>query len=366
MRTTLSVIKADIGSIGGHEKPSRKVIESVANFIAKNGVALLSDFKIFYCGDDIAILSAHQKGKDSPEIHKLCWEAFLEGTKIAREQGLYGAGQDMLKDSFSGNVKGMGPAVCELEFEERPNEPFIFFQADKTDPGAYNLPLYLTFTDPMFNPGLFISPVLRKGFTFTIMDVSCTQGDKVIELSAPEELYSIAALLRDHNKYVVESVRTRASNEECARVSTSRLHNIAGKYVGKDDPVCLVRVQKDFPDTGEVLLPYGIGHFVAGDNRGSHNTPLMPVKWGTMPNFFDGPAIVSAAGICVHNGKFTEYLDLFDQATWDRVREKIADKWIDMRRQGFFGCAMLGLDELEYTEIMDHLKELETKFTIRK
>ena len=29
--------------------------------------------------------------------------------------------------------------------------------------------------------------------------------------------------------------------------STDRLHNIAGTYVGKDDPICLVRTQKNFP-----------------------------------------------------------------------------------------------------------------------
>ena len=71
---------------------------------------------------------------------------------------MYGAGQDLLKDSFSGNVKGMGPAVAEMEIEERPNEPFLFFAADKTDPGAYNLPLYLAFADVMNTPGLILSP----------------------------------------------------------------------------------------------------------------------------------------------------------------------------------------------------------------
>jgi hypothetical protein len=29
----------------------------------------------------------------------------------------------------------------------------LFFAADKTDPGAYNLPLYLAFADPMHCPG---------------------------------------------------------------------------------------------------------------------------------------------------------------------------------------------------------------------
>lgn len=48
----------------------------------------------------------------------------MAGPEVAKSQGLYGAGQDLLKDSFSGNVRGMGPAVAELEFEERPNELF--------------------------------------------------------------------------------------------------------------------------------------------------------------------------------------------------------------------------------------------------
>ena len=34
-------------------------------------------------------------------------------------------GQDLLKDSFSGNVRGMGPGVAEIEMEERPSEVFL-------------------------------------------------------------------------------------------------------------------------------------------------------------------------------------------------------------------------------------------------
>ena len=32
-----------------------------------------------------------------------------------------------------------------LEIEERPSEPIIVFAADKTEPGAWNLPLYRVF-----------------------------------------------------------------------------------------------------------------------------------------------------------------------------------------------------------------------------
>ncbi|MGB9637582.1 MAG: fructose 1,6-bisphosphatase, partial [Microgenomates group bacterium] len=231
-KITLSIIKADVGSIGGHIKPSQEMIEAVKNYVAKKGKGLILDYFVCHTGDDISILLSHQKGTSNPQIHKLCWDAFLEGTKVAKEQGLYGAGQDLLVSAFSGNVKGMGPQVAEMEFEEREAEPFLMFMADKTEPGAFNLPLYLSFADPMYCAGLILSPVLKKGFKFVIMDVSFTEGDRVIELQTPEETYDIACLLRDPGRFVIESIFSRATGEQVVAASTTRLHNIAGKYVG--------------------------------------------------------------------------------------------------------------------------------------
>lgn len=365
MKITLSVIKADIGSIGGHIRPSQQLLQSVEEFIAANKGDLLLDYNISHTGDDIAILMTHQCGKLDSQIHKLAWDAFIAGTETAKAQGLYGAGQDLLKDAFSGNVKGMGPAVAELEFDERPHEPFVFFAADKTEPGAYNLPLYLAFADPMYTPGLMLSPSLGQGFRFQIMDVMYTEGDKLIELNAPEDLYDIAALLRDNERYVVAGIYSRSTGEQVAAVSTTRLHNIAGKYTGKDDPVCLVRVQKDFPATGEVLAPYALGHYVAGFMRGSHIGPLMPVKRNSPISFFDGPPIVSASAFCVHNGIFTEPADAFDQPLWDHVRDEVSRKAIEIRRQGFSGAAMLNISELEYGGIVERLNKLEKKFSVQ-
>ncbi len=365
MKLTLSVIKADIGSIGGHVAPSKRLKETVEAYVRERSVGLLLDSYISHTGDDIAIVMTHTRGEGDEQIHKLAWNAFLTGAAEAREEGLYGAGQDLLKDSFSGNVKGMGPAVAEMEIEERPNEPFLFFAADKTDPGAYNLPLYLAFADVMNTPGLILSPKMSQGFRFVIMDVDDTTGDRVIELNAPENIYDIAALLRDPERYVVESVWSRATGDQAVAVATSRLHNIAGKYTGKDDPVMLVRVQMDFPATGEILAPYAIGHFVAGGMRGSHQMPLMPVMLNTGISYFDGPPIVSCAGFCVHNGKLTEPIDGFAQPFWNTVRDRVAAKAIEMRRQGFVGTAMLPMSELEYTGIADKLKTLNDKFKMR-
>lgn len=365
MRTTLSVIKADIGSIGGHIRPSERLIKSIRNYVQDKGKGIIEDFYVSHTGDDIAILFSHFLGKANEKVHRLAWDAFTEGTKVAKEQGLYGAGQDLLKDSFSGNVKGMGPAVAEMEFEERPNEPFLFFAADKTDPGAYNLPLYLAFADPMYNAGLILSPSMNEGFKFVIMDVNYTEGDRVIELNAPEDLYDIAALLRDNQRFVIEAIYSRNNGEIAVSVSTTRLHNIAGKYTGKDDPVMLVRVQGAFPATGEVLAPFNIGHYVAGFMRGSHTGPLMPVRINSGTSYFDGPPIVACHAFCVHNGKLTEPADAFDHPYWDWVRSNVSQKATEMRRQGFSGAAMLPYDELEYGGIVEKMKVLETKFKIR-
>ncbi len=366
MKTTITAIKADIGSVGGHITPSQRVMDSVIGYIHQHHHGLLIDYKISYTGDDIAILTTHDRGPDNEEIHGLAWQAFQAGTETAKDQGLYGAGQDLLKEAFSGNVRGLGPAVAEMEFEERPNEPFLFFLADKTDPGAYNLPLYLAFADPMYCPGLILSPKMSKGFRFDIMDVSYTEADRVISLYAPEELYDIAALLRNPERYVVEAIYSRYDQEQAVSLSTTRLHNIAGEYVGKDDPIMLVRVQGTFPAAGEILSPYQIGHYVAGFMRGSHNGPLMPVKLNSTVSFFDGPPVVSCATYCVHEGRLTTPRDAFDHPFWDHVRDNVSKKAVDIRRQGFVGNAMLPDTELEYGGIVEKLEELQKRFQTRE
>ena len=109
-----------MGSVGGHTKPSPELFEAVKSFVLKNAKKLdIIDAYFGYTGDDIHILVSHRRGMGNSEIHKLAWDALKTGADVAKSQGLYGAGQDLLKDSFSGNVKGMGPGVAEMEFEEK-------------------------------------------------------------------------------------------------------------------------------------------------------------------------------------------------------------------------------------------------------
>lgn len=367
MKITITVIKADTGSVGGHNRPSVAMVQKAEAQVA-DGIkkGLLIDGRVTFTGDDIALLFTHTRGVDNEDIHRFAWETFEETSKIAKSQGLYGAGQDLLKDAFSGNVRGMGPGSAEMEIEERPAEPFVLFAADKCGPGVFNYPLFEGFANPYHNAGLLLAPDMRAGFTFTIMDVNNTQADRVITLKVPEDYYDIATLLRDPNHYVIESITENATGLLAAVASTSRLHNISGKYVGKDDPVALVRTQKQFPGTGEVLSPWALAHYTLGGNRGSHHVAVMPVKQNTIVSFFDGPTLVSAAGYCVHDGKLTESVDYFDQPFWDVIRQKATLKTLELRAQGFYGPSMAGMDELEYTGVTENLKRLDTKFTLRK
>ncbi len=367
MRTTLSVIKADIGSVGGHTLPSREVLDAVRERVFPERGKLLVDAYVAHTGDDVCLILSHRHGVGHPDVHALAWEAFRAGAEVAKRQGLYGAGQDLLKDAFSGNVRGLGPAAAEMEFEERPNEAVVVFAADKTEPGAFNLPLYLAFADPMYSSGLLLSTELHQGFRFRIMDVDYTEGDRVITLDAPERLYDIAALLRDTHRYVIESIWSRKyPDEQAAAVSTTRLRNIAGRYVGKDDPVAVVRVQKIFPATEEFGPPFALAPFVAGDTRGSHNLPLMPVPINTPASTFFCVPMVSGLAFSVHDGRFTEPTDLFADPFWTAVREHAARKALEMRKQGFFGPAMLPMSELEYGGIVARLEALEKEFVVRR
>ncbi len=345
MKITVSVIKADVGGIGGHTKPSDALIQAIRDTV-KNSADLLIDYYIGYCGDDTHIVMSHTHGVDNEKIHKMAWDAFMAGTKVAKEEGLYGAGQDLLKDSFSGNVKGMGPGVAEMEFEERPNEAFTVFAADKTEPGAFNYPIYRMFVDSLSNTGLIVNDNLANGVIMNIMDVE--QG-KVAKLELWQDKPTIEAALMYPGRYVVDTVTTK-DGEPILAASTDRLHNIAGTYVGKDDPILLVRTQKLFPATEEVGSVFNNPHYVAGNTRGSHNMPLMPVKLNSPATINFCIPIVEALVFSMHNGKFTGPFDGFSTPDWDYIREIATKKAIAIRSQGFIHPATLVPSELEYAE----------------
>jgi fructose 1,6-bisphosphate aldolase/phosphatase len=360
MRITVSAIKADIGAIGGHTRPSDELLDVVKNSIEKMGNELIIDHYIGYSGDDIHIIMTHKFGIDNDKIHKLAWDAFSEGTKTAKSQGLYGAGQDLLKDSFSGNVRGMGPGVAEIEMEERQSEVFCIFAADKTEPGAFNFPFWRMFVDAGSNTGLLINEKLAGGVTFKIMDV---MTGNIADLKMWEDKPELEAALMFPGRYVVHSVYS-SEGDQILSASTDRLHNIAGTYVGKDDPIAIVRTQKDFPATEEVGSAFNNPHYVSGNTRGSHHLPLMPVKLNSPASLNYSIPIVECLVFSMHEGRLTGPLDGFGTADWDLQRTWASERAMIMRNQGFIHPATLVPDELEYNKGYEaRMDKLNQKFT---
>lgn len=361
MKVTFSVIKADVGSLAGHHKVIPEQLEVARESLeaAKKGGTLL-DFHVTSAGDDIELIMTHTKGPDNPEIHDLAWQTFRAVTdKVSKPLRLYGAGQDLLSDAFSGNLRGMGPGYAEGEFDERKSEPVIVLMADKTEPGAWNWPVYKIFADPMSSPGLVIDSSMRKGFIFRIMDM---MEDKFVDLKTPEESYDVLALIGTTGRYAIQSVWRRSDMTLAAVSSTSRLSFMAGRYVGKDDPCLWIRAQAGYPAMGEILDPFAFPHLVAGWTRGSHIGPLMPVSLkDNQCTRFDGPPRVLALGFQVTDGRLIGPADLFDDVAFDGARaeaNRVADY---MRRHGPFMPHRLGPEEMEYTQLNEVLKSLATR-----
>lgn len=358
---TLSIIKADTGGFVGHSAVHPAMTDAAQR--ALDGArerGLVVDGRIASCGDDLSLIMTHRHGVDHAEVHRFAWDVFTATTEVAKSFGLYGAGQDLLSDAFSGNLRGLGPGYAEIEFTERPSEPVLCFLADKTEPGAWNLPLYKMFADPFNTAGLVIDAKMHAGFVFEVYDL---YEDKRIEFDCPREMYEMLMFIGAPARYVVHSVRSKTLGEAAAATSTQRLSLIAGKYVGKDDPVMVVRCQAGLPAVGEALEPFAFPHTVAGCMRGSHHAPLMPVAAGdATPSRFDGPPRVIALGFQVVDGILVGPRDMFADPAFDRARATAGEVMDYLRRHGPFEPHRLPLSDLEYTTMSDLEQRLEPRW----
>ncbi len=367
-KTTISLIKCDVGSLAGHHivpKPLFNIAEK--NLKKAKEENKINSYVVFNAGDDLELLMVHEKGESNPDIHKLAWNTFQEASNKALELKLYGAGQDLLKNAFAGNICGMGPGVAEMEIEERGSDPIVAFAADKTSAGAFNYPLFRTFADPMNTAGLVIDPNMADGFKFEVMD---TVDNTKVVLKCPEEMYDLIALIGTVQRYMVSRVWRAKDNLICAAGSVTRLSQIAGKYVGKDDPVMLVRAQHGLPAVGEILVPFMHSYLVEGWMRGSHWGPIMPVGLkDSKCTLFDGPPRMVALGFQVSNGKIAAddngkpmIADMFDDPAFALARREAIEYGAMLRRMGEFEPARLGPEEMEYTTIHQVLEKLKERF----
>jgi len=367
-KTTISIIKCDVGSLAGHHivaKPVMDVGEKHLKRAKEKG--LINSYYLFHAGDDLELLMVHERGEDHPKIHKMAWDAFQEASKKAQSLKLYGAGQDLLRTAFSGTIRGMGPCCAEMEIEERASEPIVAFAADKASSSAFNLPMFLIFADPFNTAGLIIDPHMAGGFKFEVLDV---KKNKKVVLKCPEEMYELIALIGTTPRYTVSRVWRARDDLVCATTSTTRLSLIAGKYVGKDDPVTIVRSQHGLPAVGEILAPFMHSYLVEGWMRGSHWGPIMPVGLkDSKCTVFDGPPRLVALGLQICDGQIASdddgkplVSDLFDDPAFDMARREAQEYAANLRRMGEFEPARLSAETMEYTTLPQVLEKLEKRF----
>lgn len=359
-KITLTAVKADVGSIGGHGSAPGIMLEAVADIWSKAAAeGLIIDFFITRVGDDISVTVTHLKGRDDEEIHRTAWDGFINASVISTDSSFYGAGQDLLVESFSGNLKGAGPSFAEMEFVERESEPVIIGQADKTAPGAFNRGLYGTYLDPR-TPYVHLSGDAAKNLKIGIIDFDYNDSvgrEGTFPVSSFQDIYYY---LGYPDRYSVTRI-VDGKGEDVAAVTAQRLGKIAGKYVGKDDPMFMARTQKQLPAVGEVTAPFLRGDYIVpGWMRGSNKGPFLPVALPEAKiGMYDGPPLLSIWSFNINNGRIGGFMDLLAANPAIRHIQNVrTEKALSLLDEGWDEMNLrLGQEELEYQEGVKKLED---------
>jgi fructose 1,6-bisphosphate aldolase/phosphatase len=406
----IKATKADVGGVGGHVVAADEVKSIIAKFVLENngyrGEPIFTSLIVTHTGDDVAVTGIMTENVDMSVVDELMWDALQEGASKAAELGLYGPGQDLVADAFTGNLRGAGPATVALPFpvrKENPSQTVLLSFADKTEPMAFNYFATGAYLLPRFNTGLVIaSSKMKRGYLMEVVDLDTkaqaieagahprdpraldgkmeelAKGlqERVIVLRAPEDLYDIEGLTRA-SRFVIARIWTRDERGQADQLgyvcSAERLHNIKTKkgftYGGKDDPVLMAFAQGDWPAPGEITSPWAACPMVAGDCRGSHNLHILPMPINSQTSFWSGPILSAVTLSCnIHTGRIGAISDQFALGTpWDQVRRQASDLAIQFRNaHGIRQPATLHEDELEYQEGWKERRvRLEGQFTTK-
>ncbi len=168
-----------MGGVGGHVVAAEEVKAVIAKFVLENNGyqddPIFTSLMITHTGDDVGITGIMSETVPMEVVDELLWDALIEGSAKATELGLYGPGQDLTADAFTGNLRGAGPASVVLPLPVRPENPsqtIVVSFADKTEPMAFNYYATGAYMLPRFNSGLVIaSSKMKRGYLFEIVDL---------------------------------------------------------------------------------------------------------------------------------------------------------------------------------------------------
>jgi fructose 1,6-bisphosphate aldolase/phosphatase len=406
----IKATKADVGGVGGHVVAADEVKSIIGKFVLDNnsyrGEPIFTSLIVTHTGDDCAVTGIMAESVDMSVVDRLMWDALQEGATKAAELGLYGPGQDLVADAFTGNLRGAGPATVALPFpvrKDNPSQTVLVSFADKTEPMAFNHFATGAYMLPRFNTGLIIaSSKMKRGYIFEIVDLDTkaqaveagahprdqkaldgkmeelAKGlqERVLTLRGPEDLFDIEGLTRS-SRFVVARIWSRDEKDEASQlgyvVSAERLHNIKTKkgftYGGKDDPVMLALAQGDWPAPGELSSPWATCPMVAGDCRGSHNLHILPVPLNWQTSYWSGPILSCVTlSININSGRIGAISDQFALGTpWDWVRTRASELAVQFRSaHGVRQPATLPEEELEYQDgWKERRRRLDARFEVK-
>ena len=74
-KVTVSVIKADVGSVVGHSRPHPEMLQAARDILKDAQKAgTIEDFYVTRVGDDINLFMSHYKGEGNKDVHGAAWE----------------------------------------------------------------------------------------------------------------------------------------------------------------------------------------------------------------------------------------------------------------------------------------------------
>ncbi|MCX6021897.1 MAG: fructose 1,6-bisphosphatase, partial [Chloroflexi bacterium] len=233
--------KADIGGIGGHVEASEEVKARIAQFLLENnwynGEPIFLSLIVTHCGDDVGVTMTLVESIPTSVVDQLLWDAYDDGGYVSEKLGLYGVRQDLIAESFTGNLRGSGPASVRLPIPmhaQNGSITVVAFYADKTEPAAFNNIAKGAYLYPRFNTGLLIaSSLMKNGYIFEVVDLDSkaqaiesgvhpndkegmnaamakfgAHMERVITLRGPEDLYDLEALTMG-SRGVIARIYTR-------------------------------------------------------------------------------------------------------------------------------------------------------------
>src|SRR5437879_10940659 len=217
----IKATKADVGGVGGHVVAADEVKSIMAKFVLDNngyrGEPIFTSFIVTHTGDDVAVTGIMSEATPMSVVDELMWDALQEGASKAAELGLYGPGQDLVADAFTGNLRGAGPATVALPFpvrKDNASQTVLGSFAHKTEPmasnyyatGAYMLPRFTT------RPTI-AAPKMKRGYVFEIVDLD-TKAQAVEAGAHPRDQRALDHKMEALAKGVQEKVITRAAPED--------------------------------------------------------------------------------------------------------------------------------------------------------